>query len=75
MWSLQAHSRAAGDGWDACGESLGDATAVSQALVGLSPLLGGPGAPPIELKQNVREKKNWGGLDSIGRVIGSACRE
>eukprot|EP00966_Prymnesium_polylepis_P083089 1924518-Prymnesium_polylepis.1 len=42
------------------------------ALVGLLPLLEAPSDAGAEaqlsLKQNARERKNWGGLDSIGRA-------
>lgn len=48
--------------------------ALQTALVGLEPLLTRPGAV-LQLRANVREKKNWGGLDSIGRVVGVQCRE
>ena len=29
----------------------------------------------LELRANVREKKNWGGLDSIGRATGVMCHQ
>ena len=29
----------------------------------------------MELKINARERKNWGGLDSVGRVVGAQCRQ
>ncbi|KAL1515006.1 hypothetical protein AB1Y20_004077 [Prymnesium parvum] len=47
--------------------------ALQTALVGLQPLLEAQGAT-LELKQNARERKNWGGFDSIGRVYGAACK-
>ena len=31
------------------------------------------GAPPLELKANAREKKNFGGRDTIGTVCGDEC--
>ena len=46
--------------------------AVQTALVALVPLLKLPNRT-LELKLNVREKKNFGGLDSIGRVCGAEC--
>mmetsp|Transcript_41004 Transcript_41004/g.108374 ORF Transcript_41004/g.108374 Transcript_41004/m.108374 type:complete len:281 (+) Transcript_41004:2-844(+) len=46
--------------------------ALQTALVALEPLLQLPGRT-LELKLNVREKKNFGGLDSIGRVCGDEC--
>jgi len=46
--------------------------ALQTALVALEPLLQGR---RLELKANVREKKNWGGLDSIGRVCGVMCHQ
>eukprot|EP00316_Scyphosphaera_apsteinii_P020048 CAMPEP_0119331740 /NCGR_PEP_ID=MMETSP1333-20130426/81294_1 /TAXON_ID=418940 /ORGANISM="Scyphosphaera apsteinii, Strain RCC1455" /LENGTH=625 /DNA_ID=CAMNT_0007341413 /DNA_START=54 /DNA_END=1931 /DNA_ORIENTATION=+ len=48
--------------------------ALQTALVALEPLLSATGNV-LELKANVREKKNWGGLDSIGRVCADECRE
>jgi len=46
--------------------------ALQTALVVLEPLLAGS---RLELKANVRERKNWGGLDSIGRVTGVMCHQ
>lgn len=46
--------------------------AVQTALVGLAPILRAEGAT-LQLKLNVREKKNFGGFDSIGRVCGAEC--
>ena len=46
--------------------------ALQTAIVGLSPILSQPGKT-LELKLNAREKKNFGGLDSIGRVCGAQC--
>lgn len=46
--------------------------ALQTAIVALAPVLRSPGRV-LELKLNVREKKNFGGLDSIGRVCGPAC--
>ena len=46
--------------------------AVQTAIVALSPVLE-QGKRTLELKTNVREKKNFGGLDSIGRVCGAEC--
>jgi len=46
--------------------------ALQTALVVLEPLLQGR---HLELKANVRERKNWGGLDSIGRVTGVMCHQ
>jgi len=40
--------------------------------VALEPILTSTGGV-LELKLNVREKKNFGGLDSIGRVCGNEC--
>ena len=38
----------------------------------MEPLLRG-GRKTLELKLNVREKKNFGGFDSVGRVCGTKC--
>ena len=46
--------------------------ALQTALVALAPILGQPGKQ-LEIKMNAREKKNFGGLDTIGRVTGHAC--
>jgi len=46
--------------------------ALQTAIVGLAPILSQPGKK-LEVKPNAREKKNFGGLDSIGRVTGQAC--
>ena len=46
--------------------------AVQTAIVGMAPLLSG-GRKTLELKLNVREKKNFGGFDSVGRVCGAKC--
>ena len=42
--------------------------ALQTAMLSLQPLLEQPGAV-LELKQNARERKNWGGLDSIGTSV------
>ena len=47
--------------------------ALQTAIVGLQPLLQADGAPPLELKANAREKKNFGGRDTIGTVCGDEC--
>ena len=46
--------------------------AVQTAITALEPILSQPGNM-LELKLNAREKKNFGGLDSIGRVCGNEC--
>ena len=46
--------------------------AVQTAIVALAPILQ-QGKQTLELKTNVREKKNFGGLDSVGRVCGAEC--
>lgn len=46
--------------------------AMQTAIVALEPILTSTGGV-LELKLNVREKKNFGGLDSIGRVCGNEC--
>ena len=46
--------------------------ALQTALVALEPVLRQP-SRKLEIKLNVREKKNFGGLDSIGRVCGAEC--
>ena len=48
--------------------------AVQTAITALQPILTQPGVT-LELKLNAREKKNFGGLDSIGRVCGNQCLE
>jgi broad specificity phosphatase PhoE len=50
--------------------------AVQTALLGLAPVLSQDGvkhAPPLVLKPLLREKKNFGGLDTIGARRGLAC--
>lgn len=50
--------------------------ALQTALIALEPLLQSSSPPRrLDLKANVREKKNWGGLDSIGRVCGVMCHQ
>ena len=46
--------------------------AVQTAITALQPILSRQGST-LELKLNAREKKNFGGLDSIGRVCGNEC--
>ena len=42
------------------------------ALLALQPLLSSSGMP-LHLKPNAREKKNFGGRDTIGQSVGAEC--
>ena len=66
---------------DAALRSLASATAVwtspltraiQTCIVGLQPLLAARKLP-VELRSNAREKKNFGGRDTIGQSIGEQC--
>ena len=46
--------------------------AVQTAIVALQPLLEHTGLP-LNLKPNAREKKNFGGRDTIGQSVGAEC--